>query len=124
MVAAALGAVAAVLAVECEDAVALVRITDVELVLHPFAAERNLVFTLYPRHIVADRPGVVVEVGNGIGSAADRELAFGHLQSVRDGLVDINAQCGGVDVVGGVAAIVYAAKDGDVRCVHELGADV
>jgi len=80
-------------------------------------------FALYPRHVVVDRRGIVVEVRNRVGSTADGEFAFGHLQSVGDGLIDINAQCVGVDVVRRVAAIVYPAQDRDVSRVHEFGAE-
>src|ERR1700728_3389706 len=70
---AALGAASAVLAIECEDAVALVRIPDVELVLHPLAAERDLMPALDPRHVVANGGGIVVEMRNRVGPAAYSE---------------------------------------------------
>ena len=84
-----LGAAAAVLAVECENTVALVGVPDIELVLYPFAAERNLVFALDPGDVVIDGAGIVVEVRNRVRSAADGEFAFGHLQSVGNRLIDI-----------------------------------
>ena len=86
--AAALGSAAAVFAVEGEDAVAFVHVADVELVLHPFAAERDLVLAAHPGHVVVDGPGIVVEVGHRVGAAADGELAFGHLQAVGLDLVE------------------------------------
>src|SRR6202012_107083 len=73
--------------------------------------------------VVVEGDGVVIEVRDGVGAAADGELTFGHLQTVGLGLVEIDAQRIGVDVAGSVAAIVSAAQIGDVRRVHHGGVD-
>ena len=86
--AAAFGPAAAVFAIEGEDAVAFIDIADVELVLHPLAAEHDLVLAAHPSHVIVDGPGIVIEVGHGVGAAADRELAFGHLQAVGLDLIE------------------------------------
>src|SRR6185437_2254109 len=58
----ALWTAAAVLAIEGEDAIAFVCVPNVQLILYPFSAEHQLVFTMHPGHIVVNRPCIVVEV--------------------------------------------------------------
>ena len=62
------------IAVEGEDAVGFVCIADIELVLHPLPAKDDLVLAVHPGHVVVEGEGVVVEVRDGVGAAADGEL--------------------------------------------------
>lgn len=114
--------VAAVCAAEGEDTIALVGIADVELVLHPLSAEDDLVLAAHHGHVVVKGQGIVVEVGDGVGAAADGEFAFGHLQAVGHHLREGYAQGVGIDVAGSVSAIVDPPQDGGVRRIDRTGA--
>ena len=111
---------AAVFAVEGKGAVGLIGVADVEFVLNPLAAEGELMFPVNPGHVVLDGQGIVVEMGDRIGSSADGEFAFGDLQPIGDCLVHAYAQRAGVDVVRRVTAIVNAAHHRSVRLVDEI----
>ncbi len=112
--------VRAVDAIEGEDAVGLVCVGDIELVLDPLSTEDDLVLAAQHGHVVVEGEGVVVEMGDRVGAAADGEfVGGGQLQAVGLALIEIDAESSGVDVVGGISAVVAAPQDGDVRCVHD-----
>ena len=80
----------------------------------------------FPRtQVMSSRKGerIVVEVGNRIRAAADGELALGNLQAVLHHLVEIHAQRGRVDVVGGVSAIIHAPQNRAVKGIHQVGCE-
>src|SRR5258708_28174155 len=81
---------AAVLAVEREDSVGFVRVADVEFVLDPLPTKDELVPTAHPRNFIVQGKGVVVEMSNRVGAAANGDFAFGNLQTVGHGLINID----------------------------------
>ena len=82
-------------------------------------AEDDLVLAAQQGYVVIEGQSVVVEVGDRVCTAADVEfIGNGHLQAVGFGLIEVDPKSSGVDVAGGISAVVAATHDGEMGGVH------
>ena len=77
------GPVRAVDATETEDAVGLVCVGDIELVAGVLSTKNELVLAHQQGYVILQGKGVVVELGDGVRSAADGEFAGGRQSAGR-----------------------------------------
>ncbi len=118
------GTVRAVDTAESEDPVRFVCVGDIELVAGVLSAKDELVLAHQQGYIILQGKSIVVELGDGVGSTADGELAgSGHLQAVELTLPEINPEIVRVDVVGSVSAVVATPQQRHVSRVHHLRID-